>query len=349
MNLSTRTPLTLSLASCALAGLLMAGCSKSDNGGGGTTTATTAPGATSTATTSGGSGKTMLAFVTNNPSNYWTICRKGTEAAAKSLPGVTVQFVMPQDGTAATQRQDVDDLIAKGVKGIAISPVDPANETTYLDTVAAKVPLITSDSDAPQSKRLCYIGTDNHAAGVMAGGLIKQAIPQGGKIILFVGKSDAQNAKDRIQGIRDALQGSNVQVTDIRTDDTDQGRAKSNASDMLVAHPDVACLVGIWSYNGPAIASAVKDAGKVGKVKIVCFDADPGTPEGIRSGVIYGTVVQDPYTFGFKSIQLLDQLAHGDKSGLPKNGLIIVPNQAITKANLDAYLADQAKKMSGGA
>ncbi len=328
------------LATGALAVLALAGC-HNDSGGSATGTST-GSGATS------GGGQTMLAFVTNNPSDYWTICRKGTEAAAKATPGVNVQFVMPQDGTAATQRQDVDDLLAKGVKGIAISPVDPANETDYLNTVAAKIPLITSDSDAAGSKRLCYIGTDNHAAGLMAGGLIKEAIPQGGKIMIFVGKSDAQNAKDRIQGVRDALKSDpKFQILDVRTDDADHARAKANASDALVKTPDLACLVGIWSYNGPAIASAVQDAGKVGKVKVVCFDTDPGTPEGIKSGVIYGTVVQDPYTFGFKSVQILNQLAHGDKSGIPANGLMIVPNQAIKQGNLDAYLADEKKKLGG--
>jgi hypothetical protein len=69
--------------------------------------------------------KVTLAFVTNNPSDYWTLCRKGTEAAAKELGNVSVQFVMPADGTVATQEQDVDDLLAKNVQGIAISPVDP--------------------------------------------------------------------------------------------------------------------------------------------------------------------------------------------------------------------------------
>ena len=95
--------------------------------------------------------QTSLAFVTNNPSDYWTICRKGAEAAAKKLGNVNVQFIMPADGTAATQKQDVDDVIAKGVKGIAISPVDPANETAYLNMVARKANLITADSDAAQS------------------------------------------------------------------------------------------------------------------------------------------------------------------------------------------------------
>ena len=290
---------------------------------------------------------TQLAFVTNNPSDYWTICRKGCDAAAKELGNVNVQFVMPDDGTAAKQKQDVDDLLAKGVKGIAISPVDPANETPYLNTVAAKTNLITSDSDAANSKRLCYIGTDNVAAGRMASDLIKAALPKGGKIILFVGKRDAQNAKEREQGIRDGLKGTNVTILDVRTDDADHARAKQNAADALTSTPDLAGMVGLWSYNGPAIYSAVKEAGKAGKVQIIAFDQETDTMNGIKDGTIYGTIVQDPYTFGYNSVKLLAQLAKGDKSGLPANKLEIVPTQAIKKDGLDAYLADQKQKLGG--
>jgi ribose transport system substrate-binding protein len=344
MNLKARTPITLSLASCALAGLLLAGCG--NTGGSGTTTAT------SGTATPGGSpsagGQTMLAFVTNNPSDYWIICQKGTEAAAKDLKDVNVQFVMPGDGTADTQKRDVDDLLAKGVKGIAISPVNPADQTSYLNNVASKTNLITSDSDAPNSNRLCYIGTDNEKAGEMAGDLIKKALPQGGKIALFVGKIDAQNAHDRIAGIQKAIQGTKIQIIDTRTDDADHTRAVSNVSDELVAHPDIAGLVGIWSYNGPAIYNAVKKAGKVGKIQIIAFDQEDQTMKGIHAKAIFGTVVQDPYTFGYNSIKLLDQLAKGDKSGIPANKLEIVPTQEITPTNIDAYEADYKKKLAGG-
>jgi len=294
-----------------------------------------------------GNDKTPLAFVTNNPSDYWTICRKGTEAASKDLGNVNVQFVMPDDGTAAKQKQQVDDLLSKGVKGIAISPVDPENETPYLNTVAAKTNLITSDSDAAKSNRLCYIGTDNHAAGVMAGGLVKEALPKGGKIMVFVGKSDAQNAKDRITGLRDALKGSNIEILDVRTDDADHARAKQNAADVLTKTPDIAGMVGIWSYNGPAIYSAVKEAGKAGKVQIVAFDQETDTMNGIKDGTIYATVVQDPYKFGYDSIKLLAALAKGDKSGLPASKMDIVPTQAIKKDNIEAYLTDQKTKLGG--
>ena len=318
---------------CAL--LLLGGCSPKS-------------GDSSTGSTGGGStaGKTLLAFETNGPSDYWTICSKGTQAAAKELGDVDVQFVQPADSTAATQKSQIDDLLAKDVKGIAISPVDPANETPYLNTVAEKTNLITSDSDAADSKRLCYIGTDNHAAGMMAGDLLKKALPNGGKVVLFVGKSDAQNAHDRIGGLEDSIKGTKIQVLDVRTDDGDRTRAKKNAQDALVSTPDLAGMVGIWSYNGGQIASAVREAGKAGKVQIVAFDQQDDTMSGVKDGTIYGAVVQDPYQFGYKSIKLLDQLAKGDKSGIPANKLIIVPTQAITKANITEYLAAQ-KKMLG--
>lgn len=292
-------------------------------------------------------GQTTLAFVTNNPSDYWTICQKGAEAAQRQLSGVRVQFVMPADGTAATQQRDVDDLIARGVKGIAISPVDPLNQTQYLDQVAAKTNLITSDSDAPHSRRLCYIGTDNREASMMAGRLIKKALPHGGQIMLFVGKVDAQNAHDRAQGIRDTLRGSRVQILGIRQDDTDHARAKANAADTLRKYPHIAALVGLWSYNGPAILSAVTDAGKGDKVKIVCFDEEQQTLDGVKSGKIYGTVVQQPYEFGYRSIKMLAKLAQGNRSGIPASGRLIVPTLAITRGNITAYEMRRDRELAG--
>jgi ribose transport system substrate-binding protein len=284
---------------------------------------------------------TMLAFVTNNPSDYWTICRKGTEAAAKDF-GVTVQFVEPSDGTVATQKQDVDDLLAKGVSGIAISPVDPANETSYLNITAAKVNLITSDSDAPASNRLCYVGADNRAAGYQAGQMLREALPHGGQIMLFVGSRRAQNAHDRELGIRDALRGSHIQIMGVSEDNADHAHAQQNAKDALVQYPHLAAMVGIWSYNGPAILSAVRNAHKIGKVKIVCFDEEAETLAAVKDGEIYATIVQQPYQFGYQSVKLLARLAAGSKSAVPSSRRMIVPTLAIKRSNVSAYLQHQA-------
>lgn len=314
------------LTACAA---LSAGCSTTTNDG---------------SAGGGGAGKShKVAFVTNNASDYWTIARKGTEKADAELPNVDVEFRIASDGTAAEQQRVVDDLLAKGIEGIAISPVDPANQTPLLNGAAAKALVITQDSDAPSSDRACYIGTDNVAAGRQAGELVKEALPQGGKIMVFVGVLDAANAQQRYQGLKEALQGSNIQIVDVRTDNTDRVRAKSNAADTLVSVPDIAGMVGLWAYNGPAILGAVRDAGKIGKVKIVCFDEDDETLSGIKDGGVYATVVQQPYEFGYRSIQMMGKILDGDRTLIPPGKQIFIPTKPIKKENVEAFTADLNK------
>ena len=277
-----------------------------------------------------------LAFVTNNAADFWTIARKGTEKADAELPEVEVEFRLG-DGTAAAQKRIVDDLLAKGVDGIAISPVDPANQTAMLNDAAGQALVFTHDSDAPDSRRECYVGTDNVAAGRQAGELIKEALPRGGRIAIFVGKLDARNAQERLQGIREAIAGSGIEILDVRTDDTDQVRAKANVAEMLVRYPDLAALVGLWSYNGPAILNAARDAGRIGQVKIVAFDEDDETLTGVKSGAIAGTVVQQPYEFGYQSIMLLAKALAGDRSGIPSNRQLFIPTRVIRQDKVDEF------------
>lgn len=302
---------------CAIAGGLFTGCSPSKRS----------------------SGKLKVAFVTNNASDFWTIARSGCQKANQELSNVDVEFRIPSDGTAGEQKRIVDDLLAKGVAGIAISPVDPANQTQMINEAAQRALVVTQDSDAPSSNRVCYLGTDNRAAGRQAGELIKEALPQGGKIMLFVGNIDAQNAQQRYQGIKEALAGSKVEIIDVRTDDTDRVRAKSNASDTLVRYPDIAGLVGLWSYNGPAILSAVRDAGKVGRVKIVCFDEEDETLAGVKEGAIYATVVQQPYEFGYQTIHLMAKVLSGDRSVIPASKQLFIPTLIIRRDNADPFIA----------
>lgn len=278
-----------------------------------------------------------VAFVTNNASDFWAIARKGTEKAQQELPGVQVEFRIPGSGGPEEQKRIVDDLLARGIDGFAISPIDPANQTQMINDAAKQAVIITQDSDAPKSDRVCYIGTDNHAAGRQAGQLIKEALPNGGKIMVFVGKMDVQNARERFEGIKEALNGSNVQVVDVRTDDNDRGRAKANAADSMVRYPDLGALVGLWSYNGPAILSAVKDANKVGQIKIICFDEEDDTLKGVKEGSIYATVVQQPFEFGYQAIHLIVKIIKGDRSTIPAGKQIFVPTLVINKDKVDEF------------
>jgi ribose transport system substrate-binding protein len=291
-----------------------------------------------------------VAFVTNNPFEFWAIARKGTEKAAEDLK-VNVVFRMPAQGSGTEQRQIVEDLLVQGVQGIAISPIDPQNQGEFLDDVASKVPLITQDSDLPPgSKRLCFLGTDNYEAGKAAGKLVKEALPDGGRVAIYVGSLDAQNAIDRRQGVLDELAGQEkaegpelgkYTLIDTFTDETSQETCKRKAEDTLVAHakdnPETLCLVGLWAYNPPAMLAAVQDQGLAGKVKLVGFDENEETLQGIKDGQIVGTVVQQPFEFGYQAVKMLASLARGDKSVVPESGVLHVDYKVIKPNNVDAF------------
>jgi ribose transport system substrate-binding protein len=325
------------LFALACACLLSTALACTTQNGGGANGNSTAGGNNTAGTPGGGGGTKRLAFVTNNASDFWTIARKGVEKADAELADVTAEFKIPSDGTAAEQKRIVDDLLAKGIEGIAISPVDPDNQIGLINDVSKQTLVFTQDSDAPKSERACYVGTDNVAAGRQAGQLVKEALPQGGKIMVFVGKLDARNAQERLRGIKEALEGSNVEIIGTRTDDTDRVRAKANVADALVNTPDLVGLVGLWSYNGPAIVNAVRDAGKTGQVKIVAFDEEDETLAGIKDGAIYGTVVQQPFEFGYQAIKMMAQVLAGDRSQVPANRQKFVETKIIKRDNVEEF------------
>jgi ribose transport system substrate-binding protein len=285
--------------------------------------------------------KKTLAFVVNVPADFWTIARRGTEKAQAELPNYKIEFYIPGEMSAAAQKKILEDLLAKGVAGVAISPVNPDNSTQILNDVASKAVLFTQDADAPKSNRTMYIGTDNVAAGRQAGELMKKALPNGGKAMLFVGTMDAANARERSQGIKEAIAGTKIEIVDIRTDGGDQAKAKANVEDTLTKYPDMDLLVGLWAYNTPQIYNAVKAAGKNGQIKVVGFDEDQQTLKGVADGTIEGTVVQQPYEFGYQSMIKLAKFIEGDKSVVPENKLDIIPTMIVDKSNV----GDFAKKI----
>ena len=119
------------------------------------------------------------------------------------------------------------------------------------------------------------------------------------------------------QGIKEALKGTKVELVDVRGDDIDQTRAKRNVEDALAANPDVTCMVGFYSYNTPRIYEALKEAGKLGQITVIGFDEDPITLGGVKEGTIAGTVVQQPFEWGYQGMKLMANYLEGDKSGDP--------------------------------
>ncbi|WP_027135687.1 sugar-binding protein [Geminicoccus roseus] len=289
--------------------------------------------------------KPLIAFVVNVPADFWVIARRGLEKAAAELPNYDVRMFIPGEMSAAAQKQILEDLLALNVAGVTISPVNPDNSTDILNRIAEKAALFTVDGDAPNSNRIMYIGTDNVDAGREHGKLILKALPEGGKIMLFVGTMEAANAQERVQGIKEALEGSKVEIVDIRTDGGDQAKARANAEDTLTKYGDeIQLLSGLWAYNTPQIYNAVKAAGKEGSVKIVGFDEDQLTLRGISEGVIEATVVQQPYEFGYQSVMALARYIEGDRSMVPDNKMQIIPTKIIDQSNVQEF-ADSVREM----
>jgi ribose transport system substrate-binding protein len=281
--------------------------------------------------------KKTLAFVVNGASDFWKAAEAGVKKAQGELPNYTLVFKYPEQSSAAIQTRMMDDLVAAGVAGIMVSAVDPKTMGDALNRVGGQVALFTTDSDAPNSKRIAYIGSSNVDAGKQAGQLMLKAMPNGGKCMGFVGLPGADNARERIDGVKETIKGSKIELVDVRADDIDQTRAKRNVEDTITARPEINCMVGFYSYNTPRIYEALKEAGKIGKVTIIGFDEDAITLGGVKEGTIVGTVVQQPYEWGYQGMKDMAKYLEGDKSFIPANHLIIVPTKIIDKSNVDAF------------
>jgi len=292
--------------------------------------------------------KKSLVFVVNGASDFWKLAEAGVKKAQGELPDYDLQFKYPEQAAAAIQQRLMDDLVAAGADAIMVSAVDPKTSTEALNRIGGQVPLFTTDSDAPDTNRIAYIGSSNTDAGKQAGEIALKALPDGGKCIGFVGLPGADNARERIEGMKATIAGSKVELIDVRGDDIDQTRAKRNVEDALAANPDIDCMVGFYSYNPPRIYEVLKESGKLGEIKVIAFDEDPITLGGVREGTIAGTVVQQPYEWGYQGMKLMAKYLEGDTSVVPENKLIIVPTAIIDQANVDAFEAELKARIAGG-
>ena len=288
----------------------------------------------------GAADKKALYFVVNGASDFWKAAEAGVKKAQGELPNYTLQLKYPEQSSAAIQNRLMDDLVAAGAAGIMVSAVDPKTQGDELNKIGGQTVLFTTDSDAPKTKRIAYIGSSNVEAGKQAGELMKKALPDGAKCMGYVGLPGADNARERVEGIKQVIAGTKITLVDVRADDIDQPRAKRNVEDTLSADPSINCMVGIYSYNTPQIYQALKEAGKLGKITIIGFDEDQVTLGGVKEGTIVGTVVQQPYEWGYQGMKDMAKYIEGDKSFVPADGLMIIPTKIIDKTNVDAFWAE---------
>jgi ribose transport system substrate-binding protein len=300
---------------------LLAGCGggTSDEAGSAATGSTATPSSGGTAAVKAG-GQVKLLFITNSNADWWNAVEKGMTDGAKQF-GASVEMRRNEGKTQGQVERLQEALAMTDVQGVAVSVIE-ADAPGVIDQLralqkAGKV-VIAIDSDVETSSaevRSAYIGTNNVKAGEAAGRAAAALRPKGGKVAIFVGTSGAANARERKQGF---FQGAGKAFEEIETydDGGDHSRARDNVQSAIAKYKDLDVLLGLWSYNAPAIAEeASKNPEFRKQTTVVTFDLDEAAVGEVEKGNIDVTVVQNPYEMGYQGVKLLKALiAQDDKA-----------------------------------
>jgi ribose transport system substrate-binding protein len=258
----------------------------------------------------------LLAVNTKIP--YWQAAGAGLEAAGRQLQ-VKYEMLGPDTYDPQAQKAEFRKVMGRKPAGILISPADAALMTPEIDAAVAQgVPVITIDSDAPNSKRLSFIGTNNYEAGRMGASLAAKALNGKGNVVVFT-MPEQTNLKERLDGYEQVFRGTGIKITqvvDIKGDpriafDTTEEIAKKRATqvDGFICLEALAC---------PEVAEVLSRNKLTGKV-VVGMDIDPRTLEWIQKGVIAATIAQKPFTMASFGVRMLDDLYHHKPASLTEN------------------------------
>lgn len=295
-------------------------------------------------------------MVVNILATYWVAGKQGDAEAAKEL-GIAAHYEGPPQGQLSKQVSMYQTLASTGANGLFTSVIDPTSEARILNNAVTKgVNLVAIDSPVPPSvNALVYVGTPNYAAGQAAGAAMKKALPHGGDVAILTGSLTAPNALQRIAGFKAALAGSNVNVATTQNDNGSAATASSNASTVIASMPNLKGIYGVYSYDGPAAAVAVKTKGEIGKIKVVADDTEPGTIAGLKNGTITASIIQQPFMQGYLGAYLTaamevlgPQTVKTIMTPFETKGAISTGVGTLTRANLAADESYNKEIAAGG-
>ena len=306
-----------------------------------------------------------LVLVAAGPDDFHQQVIVGAKQAADDL-NADLRVEVP-DGTDAGQTAMLVACLAEGIDGLATSPLAPEDQTSLLSRLASKTKVVMYDNDVPLSLRHAYVGANNSMGGRLAAGLVKKALPEGGKIAIFIGDNERENARVRRQSLMNSLRNVREAYEELNDEDLAQAteagkyavvgtfldggdpqKAMDNAEQVLKDHPDLQAMVALYGYNGPACLKALKSAGKLKAVPVIAFDEHDATLAGIEEGSVVGTVVQDPYLMGYKAIEELSGLCRKNSVALPLPGMgsLTLECAVVDKDNLAKFRDDVAKRLA---
>lgn len=287
---------------------------------------------------------------------YWQTARAGFSQAAQDLK-VRSEFVGPDSFDPKAQQQTFEQVLQRGKpSGILISTADARLMKDDINkAIAQGIPVLTMDSDAPESQRLFFIGTNNYEAGFSGGQRLAKELHGKGNVVVFTMPEQA-NLQERLRGYRESVAGTQIKFTRVVDIKGDPRIAFDAATEMVGKEKDkIDAFVCLEAQAGKEIATVLNNNGVKNKV-VMAMDTDPDTLEWIRRGGIAATISQKPYTMAYVGVMMLDHLYHHKLKNLQmdwaKDSFAPIPSfvdtgsSLIDKTNVDAFL--QAKQSATG-
>jgi len=286
---------------------------------------------------------------------YWQEAASGVAQASKQL-GVVAEAVGTDTYDPKGEQEQFHALLSKKPSGIVVSAADPASLKDDIDAAIAQgIPVITMDSDAPSSKRLFFVGTDNYKAGLMGGRLVANRLDGKGNVVIFT-FPEQPNLKERLQGYRDVFaEHPGIHITEVVDAKGDPGVIFDRTMQAVDKKEPVDAFVCLVSIAAPEVADVLTRKSVTGKL-VMGMDADQRTIEGIRNGVITATLGQKPFTMAFLSIKMLDDLHHHPPASLvgdfsrdsfsPLPTFVDTGVTLIDKSNVAAFVETQKAAQS---
>ena len=291
----------------------------------------------------GAGGETLFVMVPKGVHPYFEPVYRGFQAAAKKY-GVQVEMDAPPKFDVKLQVKVIEDLIARGVSGIAISADDDAGLVRVVhDAMQAGIKVITFDAPAPSTEALTYIGTDNEKAGYDAGLRMAKEMGYHGELAILQGGLQATNLNERASGFERALRQVSpaIRIVALADEQGDFAESIIKTEELLKEFPKLRGIFSVSAEGAPSAATVVRQQHRTGRLVIAGFDDLPDTLDGIANGLISFCVVQNTYKMGWLSIEELLAAVHG--RSIPKvidTGVVFVD-----RSNLSTY----ATRLAGAA
>ncbi|MBM3333104.1 substrate-binding domain-containing protein [Candidatus Sumerlaeota bacterium] len=242
---------------------------------------------------------------------YFNDHKLGMKLAAQLL-GVETDYVGPADGDMAMMVQHLQLAVARKPAGLVVVGFDDSLIPAVNQAADAGIPVVTVDADLPGSKRIAFVGTGNFNAGYQGGLKVADLIAGAGKVALLT-KLGQSNLNERVEGYKAALaKYPKIEIVQVGNTESDSLRAAQVTTSLLQSYGDLAAIACVEAAGGTGAATAIKEAGKVGKVKIVAMDRDVPTLKYVEDGVIQATVVQQTALMPLYAVMILYQLNHLD-------------------------------------